>query len=179
MDREGTPKTRSPFAKLRDFANLAKRGSLSPRKKAAPNQDQVTPVKPGKENNVTDNNLEKDSNEDEMQAENRCDVTDEALSIHTTMASLKPLATLTENIKDRDEKILTPSRYSAIANLDDELENEKWSERTSVITKVDHDNYISSARDIVSDVIQEVIENNKGKLLHRNIFHSYITIFCP
>ena len=156
MDREGTPKTRSPFAKLRDFANLAKRGSLSPRKKAASNQDQVTPVKPGKENNVTDNDLEKDSNEDEMQAENRGDVTDETLSIHTTLASLKPLATL----KDRDEKILTPSRYSAIANLDDELESEKWSERTTVITKVDHDNYISSARDIVTDIIQGVIDNN-------------------
>ena len=47
-------------------------------------------------------------------------------------------------------------KYSCIARLDDELEEEKWEERTSVITKTDHEEYIAAAGAILSELIADV-----------------------
>ena len=36
-------------------------------------------------------------------------------------------------------------KYSSIALLDDQQEDEKWEERTAVITKNDHEEYVAAA----------------------------------
>ena len=43
-------------------------------------------------------------------------------------------------------------KYSSIALLDDEQEEEKWEERTTVITKTDHEGYVAAASAILQDV---------------------------
>ena len=48
----------------------------------------------------------------------------------------------------------------AIAGLDGEREGEKWTERTTVITKVEHDGYIDNARDIITDIIQSTVHHD-------------------
>ena len=47
-------------------------------------------------------------------------------------------------------------KYSSIADLDCELEDEKWEERTAVITRTDHEEYIAAATSILHDLIGEV-----------------------
>ena len=47
-------------------------------------------------------------------------------------------------------------KYSAIAELDDELEDEKWEERTAVITSTDHQEYLTCAASILQEVLAEV-----------------------
>ena len=46
---------------------------------------------------------------------------------------------------------VTPSRYTAIASLDEALtnEDETWQERTECITKIDHENYTKYAQEFV------------------------------
>ena len=46
-------------------------------------------------------------------------------------------------------------KYSCIAQLDEELEDEKWEERTAVITKNDHEENLSSAADILQELLQD------------------------
>lgn len=47
-------------------------------------------------------------------------------------------------------------KYSSIARLDDELEDEKWEERTAVITRTDHEEYLAAANSILHDLIGDV-----------------------
>ena len=47
-------------------------------------------------------------------------------------------------------------KYSSIAKLDDELEDEKWEERTAVITRNDHEEYLAAASSILHDLIGDV-----------------------
>ena len=47
-------------------------------------------------------------------------------------------------------------KYSSIAQLDEELEDEKWEERTAVITRNDHEEYIAAATSILHDLIGDV-----------------------
>lgn len=60
---------------------------------------------------------------------------------------------------------VSPSRYAAIASLDatEETEEERWAERTSIITKIDHDNYQSYAREILDAVVADVRTPEKKK----------------
>lgn len=53
-------------------------------------------------------------------------------------------------------------KYSSIALLDDELEEEKWEERTTVITKTDHENYVAAATSILQEVLLDVKTPIKG-----------------
>ena len=47
-------------------------------------------------------------------------------------------------------------KYSSIAKLDDENEVEKWQERTTVITKTDHECYVAAASSILQEVLLDV-----------------------
>ena len=51
---------------------------------------------------------------------------------------------------------LDTDKYSCIARLDDELEDEKWEERTAVITRNDHEEYIAAANSILHDLLGDV-----------------------
>ena len=53
-------------------------------------------------------------------------------------------------------EVASDDKYSCIAVLDDELEDEKWEERTSVITKTDHEEYIAAAEAILGDLLADV-----------------------
>ena len=53
-------------------------------------------------------------------------------------------------------------KYSSIALLDDEQEDEKWEERTTVITKTDHENYVAAATSILQEVLLDVKTPVKG-----------------
>ena len=61
------------------------------------------------------------------------------------------------DISDKQEVLdNTSDKYSSIALLDDEQEEEKWEERTAVITKNDHEGYLSAASSILQEVLQDV-----------------------
>ena len=51
---------------------------------------------------------------------------------------------------------LETDKYSCIAKLDDELEDEKWEERTAVITRNDHEEYLAAANSILHDLLGDV-----------------------
>lgn len=52
---------------------------------------------------------------------------------------------------------VSPSRYEAIANLDEvEGESEKWADRTSIITKYDHESYEKYAKEFVEELVASV-----------------------
>ncbi len=54
-------------------------------------------------------------------------------------------------------------RYAAIGSLDDETEEERWSERTSIITRIDHETYTSYAQDILDELVANVKTPEKKK----------------
>ena len=58
-------------------------------------------------------------------------------------------ATMSASDNDND-------KYSSIALLDDQQEDEKWEERTAVITKNDHEEYVAAAEAIIYDLISGV-----------------------
>ena len=69
------------------------------------------------------------------------------------------------DLETSDNLINTSSlndKYSSIALLDDELEEEKWEERTTVITKTDHENYVAAATSILQEVLLDVKTPIKG-----------------
>ena len=47
-------------------------------------------------------------------------------------------------------------KYSCIAILDEEGEDEKWEERTAVITSNDHAEYFAAAGAILHEIIDEI-----------------------
>ena len=55
--------------------------------------------------------------------------------------------------------VVSPSRYCAIASLDEAAfdEEEQWKERASIITKIDHELYQRYAREILQDVANEAL----------------------
>ena len=65
-----------------------------------------------------------------------------------------------KDLHQTEEKVVmakeNDDKYSCIARLDDELEDEKWEERTAVITKNDHEEYIAAAESIISDILAEM-----------------------
>merc|ERR1712039_561396 len=55
--------------------------------------------------------------------------------------------------------VVTPSRYCAIASLDEAAfdEEEEWKGRASIITKIDHELYQRYAREIIQDVADQAL----------------------
>ena len=51
---------------------------------------------------------------------------------------------------------LETDKYSSIAQLDDEQEDEKWEERTAVITRTDPGEYLAAANSILHDLLGDV-----------------------
>merc|ERR1740129_1089675 len=58
---------------------------------------------------------------------------------------------------------VSPSRYCAIASLDEAAfdEEEQWTERTSIITKIDHEQYRSYARDCLLHIADEAVTRGR------------------
>ena len=50
-------------------------------------------------------------------------------------------------------------KYSFIASLDDQLDDVKWEERTTVITAMDHQAYLATAEQIVQDIMETVVDS--------------------
>jgi len=50
-------------------------------------------------------------------------------------------------------------KYSFIASLDDQLDDVKWEERTTVITAIDHQAYLATAEQIVQDIMETVVDS--------------------
>merc|ERR1712039_955305 len=55
--------------------------------------------------------------------------------------------------------VVTPSRYCAIASLDEAAfdEEEEWKERTSIITKIDHELYQRYAKEFLHHITDEAV----------------------
>ena len=51
-------------------------------------------------------------------------------------------------------------KYSFIASLDDQLDDVKWEERTTVITAIDHQAYLATAEQIVQDIMETVVNTS-------------------
>ena len=62
-----------------------------------------------------------------------------------------------------------PSRYAAIASLDEaeESEADRWSDRTAIITKIDHERYTDYAREVIDDIVANVRTPEKKKEYER------------
>ena len=74
-------------------------------------------------------------------------------------------------------------KYSSIALLDEELEDEKWEERTAVITRNDHEEYIAAATSILHDLIGDVKTPQKlrrwePQFLLLNLSETDQLVFC-
>ena len=63
---------------------------------------------------------------------------------------------LSDQAKASDMDVTVNDKYDCIAMLDDAQEDEKWEERTAVITKNDHEEYIAAAESILSDILAEM-----------------------
>ena len=68
---------------------------------------------------------------------------------------------------------MNPDKYSSIAILDEECEDEKWEERTTVITSNDHEEYIKAAEAIIHDLISEI----KTSATRYKMLSEYLVIF--
>ena len=55
------------------------------------------------------------------------------------------------------ENTTAEDKYSSIANLDDQLEDVKWEERTSVITSYDHFENIDAATGIIKNILDTIV----------------------
>ena len=51
---------------------------------------------------------------------------------------------------------MNSDKYSSIAILDEECEDEKWEERTAVITSTAHEEYVAAARAIIHELLDEI-----------------------
>ena len=74
----------------------------------------------------------------------------------TTFKELSDQSAMAAAGDTEKEVTLGPDKYSSIAVLDEEAEDEKWEERTAVITKNDHEEYISAAGAILRDILADV-----------------------
>ena len=82
-----------------------------------------------------------------------------------------------ENCVDLDEKTtgtVNGDKYSFIANLDDQLDDVKWEERTSVITAIDHMAYLDTASKIVEDIMETVVVDSESESSVNTSFSSAI-----
>merc|ERR1711935_531276 len=152
--KDGTSPFRSPFTTLRNFASLGNRGALSPISKGSPaevgeSKEEVKQVEQAKD-------------KENYKPENANDGTDCETSLQneffkTTSDSLSFNPDKNEDKQDKDG-----DKYFAIASLDEEHDDEKWLERTTVITKTDHETYLECAESIIKEVLTEVKTPDKG-----------------
>merc|ERR1712080_267952 len=84
------------------------------------------------------------------------DFADETIPMNSPYESQNATETLVFPELKESTSLLTPSRYSAIAGLDKDQDDEKWIERTTVITKIDHEHYLDSAREVVNELIDKM-----------------------
>ena len=70
-------------------------------------------------------------------------------------ADIQQNSIVNESFEDKTMS-LEKDRYSSIAKLDEELEDEKWEERTAVITRNDHEEYLAAANSILYDLLGDV-----------------------
>eukprot|EP00092_Neocalanus_flemingeri_P014065 GFUD01015174.1.p1 GENE.GFUD01015174.1~~GFUD01015174.1.p1 ORF type:complete len:732 (-),score=178.17 GFUD01015174.1:172-2367(-) len=63
----------------------------------------------------------------------------------------------------RLEEVMTrdPDKYCFIAKLDDQLEDVKWEERTTVITSMDHQDFLAAASQIVQNIMDTAVTESE------------------
>ena len=72
------------------------------------------------------------------------------------LPTFKQLSDQAVNMSSEEQQKVSNDKYNCIAILDEEHEDEKWEERTTVITKNDHEEYVQAAEAILADIIAEV-----------------------
>ena len=82
--------------------------------------------------------------------------TDDQSTSHSTTATSH--STTATSLTSATLQSTNASRYDAIACLDtEENEDEKWSDRTSVITKWQHQEYQEYAGEFLEEIMEEVV----------------------
>ena len=68
------------------------------------------------------------------------------------------------NVQEASKEV-SASRYDAIASLDETEynEEERWRDRTSIITKFDHEKYRSDAEDILKELADQIVTEFDAK----------------
>ena len=61
-----------------------------------------------------------------------------------------------EMASEADKADKAGDKYSCIAILDEEGEDEKWEERTAVITSNDHEEYVAAAGAILYEILDAI-----------------------
>ena len=72
------------------------------------------------------------------------------------LPTFKQLSDQAVNMSSEEQQKVSNDKYNCIAILDEEHEDEKWEERTTVITKNDHEEYVQAAEAILADIIADV-----------------------
>merc|ERR1711899_623640 len=153
----------SPFQVLRSFASLSNRGSpkspmsssplgkligkkgsggKTPEKQKTPcDAEEVTETPKGAK--TLEQVTEKDNAEDQQVSQ--------------------PQVPSQETTSRPSCNVVTPSRYCAIASLDEAAfdEEEEWKERTSIITKIDHELYQRYAQEFPHHITDEAVARAK------------------
>jgi len=126
-------------------------------------QEASTPITEEKENSFPvfdgDNTIEEQTSIVNESYENSSSW--ESYEVSSSQEAIEAEKYLDQNTPNSQNESTTTAdesgdKYLAIARLDDELENEKWEERTAVITSNDHQEYIACAASILQDVLAEV-----------------------
>ncbi|XP_047475597.1 LOW QUALITY PROTEIN: transforming acidic coiled-coil-containing protein 2-like [Penaeus chinensis] len=73
------------------------------------------------------------------------------------------------------KSIATPSKYNVISELDEER---TWRERTEVVTAIDHNAYEGYAKEMITDVINQIPSaNNRSTVVDNKLLHPTVAEF--
>ena len=85
-------------------------------------------------------------------------------SPNTNSKEAHPECGAAPNVQEASKEV-SASRYDAIASLDETEynEEERWRDRTSIITKFDHEKYRSDAEDILKELADQIVTESDAK----------------
>jgi len=154
--KSSTPKrspstSSSPLQIIRNFASLSNRGSPSPLKTPFGElfrKGSGEKTTPDKTKNVAESTQDDKVKEDQFQ--------------HSLCASTAQVPSVSGNVTAAAD--VSASRYDAIASLDEAQynEEERWRDRTELITKYDHEEYQSYAQGIIHEVVDTLVIVENG-----------------
>ena len=83
----------------------------------------------------------------------------ESASASVNSVALPETVESRQNLGNNAKNVVSPSRYCAIASLDEAAfdDEERWRERASIITKLDHELYQRYAQEFVRELAEDAV----------------------
>jgi hypothetical protein len=152
---------RSPFKTILNFASLGNRGALSPSSNRG-SPAQPSPAQPDKEPRPP-RDKENHTPTPANHASDNHAPSDKQTPLDTTIECSDSQLDVTLESDDVYSGVNTASvgdKYASIASLDDEQDDEKWEERTELITRIDHEEYVECAKSILKDLVSSLPDHH-------------------